>query len=337
MRAKQILNRSTAPRLLTGVLLTAAVALAQSADQNTGWRRLNDPAANQAASQVGSQAASQATDPTTPVARDDQGGAPPVAPPPPAAIPPRLNISPGTFLTVRSNQLLSSDHNQVGDFFSGTLTEPVVVNGIVVAQRGQTVTGRVAEVEKGSRTKGVARLGLQVTQLTAADGQQVPVQTLLAGRDGHFNTGRDVGTVATTTGVGAVIGSAVGWGTGAAIGAGAGAMAGLAGVLLGHGAPAVVYPESLLTFRVEAPVTIATDRAPQAFRYVDPSDYQQPANLQTRADVPPPPRPYAQPYPYYGPYGYPYPYYAPYYYGPSFGVVIGRPYYYGGGYYRYRR
>jgi len=224
----------------------------------------------------------------------------------------------------------------VGDFFSATLSQPVVVNGIVVAQSGQTVSGRVAEVDKGSRTKNPARLGVQMTSLTAVDGQQVPVQTLLAGRDGHFNTGRDVGTVATTTGVGAVIGSAVGWGTGAAIGAGAGAMAGLAGVLLGHGAPAVVYPESLLTFRLEAPVTVATDRAPQAFRYVEPNDYpQQPPTLQTRAAAPPP---YAAPYPYYGPYpyAYPYPYYAPYW-GPSFGVVIGRPYYYGGGFYRYRR
>jgi hypothetical protein len=116
-------------------------------------------------------------------------------------------------------------------------------------------------------------------------------------------------------------------------------MVGLAGVLLGHGAPAVVYPESLLTFRIEAPATVVTDRAPQAFRYVDPNDYQQPANLQTRVAGPPPPGPYAQPYPYYGPspYGYPNPYYAPYYYGPSFGVVIGRPYYYRGGFYRFRR
>jgi len=327
MRATQILNRSNAHRLLTGVLLTAAVGFAQTADQNSGWRRLNEQAANQAAN--------QSADPSTPVERDDQADAQPVGPPA-SGIPARLTIPAGTFLTVRSNQMLSSDRSQVGDFFSATLNEPVVVDGIVVAQRGQTVSGRVAEVDKGSRTKNPARLGVQVTSLTAADGQQVPVQTLLAGRDGHFNTGRDVGTVAATTGVGAVIGAAAGYGTGAAIGAGAGAMAGLAGVLLGHGAPAVIYPEALLTFRVEAPVTVATDRAPQAFRYVDSNDYQQPPNLQTRAAAPP--RPYAAPYPYYGPYGYPYPYYAPYYYGPSVGVVIGRPYYYRGGrFYRYRR
>jgi hypothetical protein len=322
MRAIQLLNRSTAPRLLTGVLLTAAVALAQSADQNSGWRRSNDQASNQAA------------DSSTPLEQADPGGAQSAAPS--VSFPASLTIPAGTFITVRSNQLLSSDRNQVGDFFSATLSQPVVVDGIVVAQRGQTVSGRVAEVDKGSRTKNPARLGVQMTSLTAVDGQQVPVQTLLAGRDGHFHTGRDVGTVATTTGVGAVIGSAVGWGTGAAIGAGAGAMAGLAGVLLGHGAPAVVYPESLLTFRLEAPVTVATDRAPQAFRYVEPNDYpQQPPTLETRVASPPP---YAAPYPYYAPYpyAYPYPYYAPYW-GPSFGLVIGRPYYYGGGFYRFRR
>ena len=46
------------------------------------------------------------------------------------------------------NQALSSDRNQEGDIFTATLTQPVVVNGVVVAQRGQTVMGRVAEATR---------------------------------------------------------------------------------------------------------------------------------------------------------------------------------------------
>src|SRR5262249_47780154 len=153
--------------------------------------------------------------------------------------------------------------------------EPVVIDGIVVAQRGQSVAGRVSEVDKGGRVKGTAKLGVQLTELTAVDGQQLPLQTQLIARDAHSTAGRDVATLATTTGVGAAMGAAADWGRGAAIGAGAGAAIGLAGVLLSHGAPAVVFPEQLLTFRVDAPVAIATDRAPQAFRYVEPYDYQQ--------------------------------------------------------------
>ena len=318
--------RPTSCYLVAGLLLTAMLAPAQ----NTGWRRLNSAAA----------ADQSAGDPATPVARDDADNPPPAATPnaafaptvppaplPNAALPSRLTLQPGTFLTVRINQPLSSNHNQQGDFFSGTLAEPVVIDGVVVAQRGQSVAGRVTAVDKGGHLKGVSKLGIEITSLTAVDGQQFPVQTLLVTRAGHSNAGRDVATVGTTTAIGAVIGSAADWGRGAAIGAGAGAFAGLVGVLLSPGAPAVIYPESLLTFRVQAATTISTDRAPQAFRYVDPSDYQQPQIVQSQMQPPPRPAPYYAPYGYASPYPYPYPYaYSypyPYYWGPSFGVVIG--------------
>ena len=56
---------------------------------------------------------------------------------------------------------------------------------------------------------------------------------------------------------------------------------GIVGVLLTRGQPTIIYPEQTLTFRLEAPVTISTARAPLAFRYVEPGDYQQ-ADLQRR-------------------------------------------------------
>ena len=321
----QLPFRSTAHYLVAGMLLATAVASAQ----NTGWRRLN------------AAAPAQGNDPTTPVDRAD-ADVPPADPGPGAPLPTRLTIQPGTFLTVRINQPLSTDHNHEGDFFSASLAEPVVVDGVVVAQRGQTLAGRVSKVDKGGRIKGVSQLGIELTSLTAVDGQQVGLQTQLINRDGRSTVGRDVATVGTTTGVGAAIGAAADWGRGAAIGAGAGAAAGLAGVLLSRGAPAVIYPESLLTFRVTAPAMVATDRAPQAFRLVDATDYQQqqPPPVQSRVQGPAPgaapypapyyaPYPYPYPYPYYA-YGYPYPYY-----GPGFGIFIGRGFgYYRGGYYR---
>ena len=325
MRASKFCFASTAG-VVAGLLLTAAVASAQ----NPGWRRFGDAGSNQSA------------DPSTPVARDDAGSGQRTDPPA-VTIPARLTIPPGTYVTVRTNQPLSSDSNHVGDYFSATLAEPVVVDGFVVAQRGQTLSGRVAEVDKGGRVKGVAKLGIQLTELTAVDGQQLPIETQFIGRDARSTAGRDVAAVGATTGVGAAVGAAADWGRGAAIGAGAGAAVGLAGVLLSRGAPAVIYPESLLTFRVEAAVAVSTDRAPQAFRYVVPDDYQQAPNVQYRAMAPGAGAPYPPPAPYYGsygypapyPYAYPYPYYySPYYYGPGFGVVIGPGLYRGGYYYR---
>ena len=257
------------------------------------------------------------------------------APPPP--IPSSLSIKPGTYLTVRVNQVLSSDHNHPGDAFSATLVKPVVVDGVVVAQRGQTIGGRVAEAKKAGMVEGTSKLGVQLTDLSLVDGQNLPIQSQLISRDGPTSVGRDVGAIAGTTAVGAAAGAAADWGRGAAIGAGAGAAVGIVGVLLTRGRPTLIYPEQVLTFRLEAPVTVSTDRAPQAFRYVEPGDYQQ-ADLQRRAQ---PTMRVAGPGPYgsgyYGPSPYYYgpayyPGYYPYYYGPSIG------FYYGGrGYYGRRR
>jgi hypothetical protein len=250
---------------------------------------------------------------------DNQGDAPPFRPPA------QLTIEPGTFLTVRVNQVLSSDRNQQGDAFSATLVKPVVVDGIVVADRGQTIAGRVSDAQKAGRVQGTSRLGLELTDLTLVDGHQVPLHTQLVSRNGSTSVGRDATAIGTTTALGAMIGAAAGWGTGAAIGAGAGAAAGTIGVLLTRGNPTLVYPEQVLTFRLENPIVVATERAPQAFRPVSPEDYQQPSDEPRLRSRPPAVPPYYAPYygPYYG-YGY------PYYYGPSIGFGFGYGRYYGG-------
>lgn len=261
-------------------------------------------------------------------------------------VPATLTVAPGTYLTVRINQLLSSDRNQVGDPFSATLLKPLVVNGVVVAEPGETIGGHVAEVQKAGHISGLARLGVQLTDLTLVDGQQIPIKSSLVSRTGPSSVGQDAGAIAGTTALGAAVGAAAAWGKGAAIGAGSGAALGIIGVLVTRGHPSVLYPEQTLTFRIEAPVTIATDHAPQAFHYVEPGEYSQPMYSQGPGPVgqygpyaaaPYPAYPPVAAAPYYG-YGYPYPYYAygyPYYWGPGFSLFLGGRYYggYRGGYY----
>ncbi|MGA3188466.1 MAG: hypothetical protein ABSF22_15280 [Bryobacteraceae bacterium] len=250
----------------------------------------------------------------------------PADPPPiPEDIPSKLTIKAGTYVTVRLNEILSSDHSMVGDAFTATLTKPIVVDGVVVAQRGQNVTGRVTEAKKAGRVAGTSRLGIQLVELPVVDGQQLPIQSELLTRNGTTSTGRDAGAIAATTGVGAAIGAGVNGGVGAGVGAGAGFIVGLAGVLLTRGNPTVVYPETMLTFRVNQDITVSTDRSVQAFHYVQPADYETAAPALRR---PLPPRPGYGAYGYapYG-YGYPYPYYGYPYWGPGFG------FYYGGGFY----
>jgi len=260
-----------------------------------------------------------------------QFGGPANDPPPAQPPPPQLTLKPGTFITVRVNQVLNSDRNQAGDGFSATLIKPVIVDGVVVADRGQTIGGRVTEAKKAGRISGVSHLGIELTDLTVADGDQIPVHTQLIGRNGSTSVGRDATVIGGTTALGAATGAAAAWGTGAAIGAGAGAAAGIIGVLLTRGNPTVITPETILTFRVQDPITISTERAPQAFRPVTPADYQQAAAQPQLARRPPPPGAYYGPgyYPYGYGYGYPY-YYGYPYWGPGFS------FYYGPGFHRWR-
>ena len=294
-------------------------------DQNStaggGWRRMGS-----------APPADGNTDVTAPNQDPNQTPGAPNYPPPAAAVPPRLTLPAGTFVTARINQPLSSDHNQAGDAFSASLVQPIVVDGVIVAQRGQTIGGRVTEAQKAARSgDSPSRLGIQLTDLTLVDGQVVPIQSQLISMTGPSAAGRNTGAILGTTALGAAIGAAAGWGTGAAIGAGAGAAAGTIGVLVARGRPTVIAPESVLTFRVEAPVTIATDRAPQAFRYVNTTDYNRPPAMQPRmAPGAGPGYGYGAPPPAYYGYGYGYPYY-PYYYGPGFGHYYGPGFYYGGG------
>ena len=159
----------------------------------------------------------------------------------------------------------------------------------MVAQRGQALYGRVSEVEK-NRGGSPSRLGLELVEMTLVDGTQTQIRSQVIARTGTTTpTGQQVGTVATTTGVGAAVGAVADYGRGAVIGAGVGAMAGIVGVILTRNHPTEIYPETVLTFQVMAPVAITTAHAPQAFRYVGPDEYDRPYFTQSEprpADAP---------------------------------------------------
>ena len=264
-------------------------------------------------------------------------GAAPEAPPqdaPPQfqAAPPTLTLPAGTTISVRNNGWLSSDQNMSGDTFSAVLDQPLVVDGWVVARRGQAVLGRVDMALKASHNSGVSQLGLSLAEITFVDGQQLPVQTQLVQTSTGPSNQRVVGTVATTTVIGTVIGGIAGGGVGAAFGAAAGAGGGMAVAMSTRGRPTVVFPEALLTFRLTAPAAISTERSPVAFQPVSQEDYDRPPADRGAAR----PRQVVSYPPYPAPYYYPNPYYYPYWYGPGypgFYLGFGGFYGFGGGYY----
>jgi hypothetical protein len=210
---------------------------------------------------------------------------------------------------------LSSDRSVAGEHFAATLAQPVVVNGLVVARRGQTVEGRVSEAVKAGKSKGVSRLGVELIELTLVDGQQLPVQTHLVEYSGGTSVGRDAAAVGTTTATGAAIGAAAAGGAGAGLGAIAGAAAAAIGVLTTRGRATVIYPESIVTFRMTQALTVSTGQSAMAFQPVSQEDYE--PKMQRRA-----PSLRAGPSAYW--YSYP-----PVFWGPGFVYHWGPRYYRG--------
>jgi len=320
----------------SGVLLAQTPADPQAAPaSNGGWRHVGDPAPA-AATQQDQAPAVESSDPSQPVARDAFGqvqaqqpsNRPPAAQPVRQAygLPAQVTLKPGSFVNMRINQELTSNHNAAGDTFSGSLIQPMVVDGVVVVQRGQAVYGRVVEADK---VKGVSRLGIELTGLTLADGSQAAVHTQLVSRQGPtMPNGQQAGVITTATAAGAVVGAAAGGGVGAGAGAGVGASAGIIGVLATRNHPSVIYSETALTFQTENAVTINTGNSVGAFRYVGPDDYERPRTQVVQQA--PAPRTYGYGPGYYGPYYNPY--YYPYYGwgGPS--LFIGGGYRFGGGF-----
>jgi len=272
-------------QITLSLLAAASLVLAQDTSSSAGWKPVG--ASNQAPAL--------------------QQNAPPYAAVDPAqaapAAPPQLSLKTGTYIAVRVNQSLSSSKNQAGDSFTLSLVRPLVVDGFVVTQPGQTIAGKVTEAARASsKTKDVSHLGLQLTNLTFVDGQQASIQSELVAVNGPAAFAHDPTTVGTAAGS-------------------------AASVLMTHGKATVIGPESVLTFKITTDVAISTVIAPQAFRPVGANDYSQPT-LQAGRPGGYAPAPAGSYYAAGYPYGYGYPYYGgypyyPYYWGPGVGLYFG--------------
>lgn len=280
-------------------------------------------------STVEQQQTSQTQPPPNESAPQDQAPAPDQAQPPNQATPPStLTLPAGTVIRVRTDEWLSSEQNLPGDAFSAVLDQPIVVDGWVVARRGQSETGHISVAKKAGHGSWTSQLGIQLSDFTLVDGQKLTLQTQMVQTSaGGPTPGQTAAVVGTTAGVGAAVGAVAAGGPGAAVGAGIGAVAGMIGVQSTRGRPTVIPPETVLSFRLQTAVTISTDQSQFAFQPVTQDDYDSrgPNGRPQRFAAPggpgyPPPPP-----PYYGyPYAYAYPYpYAYYPYPYSFGFYGG--------------
>jgi hypothetical protein len=168
----------------------------------------------------------------------------------PAATPPAgaggsWSIPRDTVLMLELLNSLSTDATQVGDRFQARVVEPSQFAGAVVE-------GRVTQVRRSGKVKGVAELQLAFDQIRWQDNrssslhaQLIEVMPMGGGTDpevdreggvrGPSTTKDDVTKVGAATGIGAIIGAIAGGGKGAAIGAVIGGSVGTAGVMSQRG------------------------------------------------------------------------------------------------------
>ncbi len=204
--------------------------------------------------------------------RDSNPPAAPAAPPvlitsSPAAVAapapapkPGVTVPEGTRILVRMIDGIDSEKNHVGDHFRASLEANLEQDGVVVVRRGTDLYGELANVQGAGHLSGHADLRLELTGILIHD-SIVPIVT---GDYDVAGKGRGGNTAKKTAGgavLGALLGALAGGGRGAAIGAGVGAGAGATVNIVTKGEKVRVPSETILEFRLDAPVTITPDAA----------------------------------------------------------------------------
>jgi len=177
----------------------------------------------------------------------------------PAPMPPpkpvEVTVPEGTSLSIRLIDPIDSEKNQPGDSFRATLDSPIAVNDRVVIPAGADVYGKVTNVKSAAHFAGSSQLSLELTRISVS-GKSYEIHTDQFSRQG---TGRGKNTAEKMGGgaaLGAVIGALAGGGKGAAIGGAIGAGAGGTAQAVTKGQQIRLTSEQLLSFHLEAPVTV---------------------------------------------------------------------------------
>ena len=106
----------------------------------------------------------------------------------------------------------------------------------------------------------VASIQVALRTLVTDDGRRLSLRTDTVSQEAGSSVKKDATRVGIATGIGAAVGAIAGGGRGAAIGAGAGAAGGTGVTLATRGEAAEFPAESLLTFRLTAPVSVREQR-----------------------------------------------------------------------------
>jgi hypothetical protein len=167
----------------------------------------------------------------------------------------RITVPAGTRILIRTVDAIDSSKQKAGFRFTATLETNLQAEDTVIAPRGTTVYGRLAQASSAGKMSGSSQLTLELTDILI-NGTAYPLLTSTYEIKGKGEGGNTAKKVVGGAGLGALIGGLAGGGKGAGIGALAGAGAGTAVAASKKGEQLQIPSESLLEFRLEQPVAL---------------------------------------------------------------------------------
>jgi len=167
----------------------------------------------------------------------------------------KVTVPAGTRILIRTVDSIDSSKQKTGYRFTATLETNLQVDDTVVAPRGSTLYGRLAQASSAGRMSGSSDLQLELTDIVI-NGTSYPLLTSTYEVKGKGEGGNTAKKVVGGAGLGALIGGIAGGGKGAGIGALAGAGAGTAVAASKKGQQLQIPSETLLEFRLEQPTSL---------------------------------------------------------------------------------
>jgi hypothetical protein len=171
---------------------------------------------------------------------------------------PQMHPSPGpipagTVIRVRTNEMIDTDNAANGRMFRGVVTEDATDrHGNVVIPRGSPADLAVREVSKHQLSLDLAAVTARGRTYAVTSSSETVYGGKKPGIGKNKRTAKFLGGGAAA---GSVIGAIAGGGTGALVGGLVGAGAGAGAQTLTRGKSVHVPAESMLTFRLEQPLT----------------------------------------------------------------------------------
>jgi hypothetical protein len=182
-----------------------------------------------------------------------------------------FTIPAGSTIHCRLTQTISTKLNFQGDAFTATVTEPYMMNGEQIIPVGSTITGRINDLLRPGRIRGVGEMRLSAEQISFPDGRTTQFNAVLLtayGADGvkvdseeglvkgPSSRFRDIKEVGIGMGGGGFLGTVIGGVHGAVIGGAIGGAVALADTLRKRGQDLTLPTGTELSYQLTRPMLV---------------------------------------------------------------------------------